>query len=146
MHGVVARIERLKNSASGNPRFAIHLTDGRMFKTAHDSGIAFYVSEGWAGRHFTFTLDNGQIVNMEDFDGSEASDAEDLTHSPEPVGKSLTFSLTITLGNDAMQNYWDVSDTLDAIQYPHADAMPVAGDGETIRDASGNTVGNWSVL
>ena len=48
------------------------------------------------------------------------------------------FVLTITLGNDAMQNEWDVHEALEdvglAVHY---------SDKGTIMDGNGNAVGHW---
>lgn len=65
--------------------------------------------------------------------------------SRKTAPKPLTFTLSITLGNEAMSDYWDISDALNGIQYPHVDAVPVTGDTQVIRDRNGNTVGSWSV-
>lgn len=55
-----------------------------------------------------------------------------------------SFSLEITLGNDAMDSPWDVAAALRAL----ADRLEANawGDGTApIRDANGNTVGSWEV-
>ena len=51
-----------------------------------------------------------------------------------------TFTLTITLGNAAMQTRADVGEALMNIGENVAFSV---GDTGTIRDANGNTVGSW---
>jgi DUF917 family protein len=58
----------------------------------------------------------------------------------------MTFTLTIELGNDAMQDAQDVADALRAA----ADYIEQSGgfdhiDAGKVRDVNGNTVGEWAV-
>ena len=56
----------------------------------------------------------------------------------------MKFTLTITLGNDAMQLPEDVADALRRV----ADKLPTsfaAADEGIIRDLNGNNVGDWIV-
>lgn len=54
----------------------------------------------------------------------------------------LTFTLTITLGNDAMQDGGDIAEALEWV----ADHTDIMGSREgSIRDRNGNTVGKWEV-
>jgi len=65
----------------------------------------------------------------------------------------MTFTLTITLGNDAMQTSADLAAALVAVEREilNSDAVEVAGQAQVrsragvIRDANGNTVGEWRV-
>jgi len=71
-----------------------------------------------------------------------------LSEDPKP----LTFTLSITLGNDAMQTPAEIADRLSHVAmvltsrevagYPFSAA--VVSDG-TFRDTNGNTVGEWRV-
>lgn len=66
----------------------------------------------------------------------------------EPLSlKPLTFTLTITLGNDAMSTPANVcdalSDVIDRVDF--YSEFPAIGVEGTIGDANGNTVGSWAV-
>lgn len=72
------------------------------------------------------------------------TDAGALT--PQP----LTFTLTITLGNDGMQTQGDVRTALQRVAnrldyYGDSFSVLAAGQGDPIRDVNGNTVGSWGV-
>lgn len=62
----------------------------------------------------------------------------------------MKFTLTIELGNEAMQTGYDVADALREIAdriYPrglteHRNAVSLVG---LVRDINGNTVGSWQV-
>lgn len=61
---------------------------------------------------------------------------------------SLTFTLTITLGNEGMQTGGDIQDALHALDhnYPSLGKLtPGNVAGGTIRDVNGNTVGSWAI-
>jgi hypothetical protein len=45
----------------------------------------------------------------------------------------VTFTITIELGNEAMQSYYDIRESIDV------------GDGGKLMDANGNSVGTWQV-
>ena len=54
------------------------------------------------------------------------------------------FSLTITLGNDAMQTQEDVGEALEDVAKVLMENGPVMqADRGTVLDANGNTVGTW---
>ena len=53
----VESVSRRKSSASGNPRFALHLTDGRTYVTAPDIMDAYAVSDHWRDMPVRLTLD-----------------------------------------------------------------------------------------
>lgn len=62
----------------------------------------------------------------------------------------MTFTLTIELGNDAMQSSADVRVALQEVrlallQQRHSWFNVVKVDGAKILDANGNSVGQWSV-
>lgn len=59
----------------------------------------------------------------------------------------MKFTLTIKLGNDAMQTLDDVFCSFKKSIRGLADAQtPLAhGDSDSLRDANGNTVGQWKV-
>jgi hypothetical protein len=55
-----------------------------------------------------------------------------------------TFTLTVTLGNDAMSTFADVARMLRAVASRIEDPdAPVEGDGDAIMDINGNKVGRW---
>lgn len=57
----------------------------------------------------------------------------------------MTFTLTIELGNDAMQTGFDVTRVLVEVGYK-LDRHPLTKvDGGNILDANGNSVGQWEV-
>ena len=55
-----------------------------------------------------------------------------------------TFTLEITLGNDAMQTPQDVAAALRELAN-RLDALAGSDDEQRIRDANGNTVGRWTL-
>lgn len=61
----------------------------------------------------------------------------------------MTFTLTIELGNDAMQTYGDLAHVLHnmAGQFDLVPFTPISEYGERFKiwDANGNTVGKWEV-
>jgi hypothetical protein len=58
---------------------------------------------------------------------------------------TTTFTLTIELGNEAMQTPSDVAEALEDIaRYLRANGLITNGAG--IRDANGNTVGYWEFI
>jgi hypothetical protein len=56
----------------------------------------------------------------------------------------MTFTLTIKLGNDAMQTEQDISDALQALINEGSITIG-RGNGRNIRDLNGNAVGSWKV-
>ena len=62
-------------------------------------------------------------------------------------GPPLTFTLTITLGNDGMQSGSDVADSLAYVGASIRDGYdtPLSPASMAIRDDNGNTVGSWGV-
>lgn len=72
--GRVAGAERLTNTTSGNPQWAITLDGGARFRTRPDSVVAGRHWEGTPGLEYLFGLIDGQIVAVEpvlyDSDGS----------------------------------------------------------------------------
>lgn len=61
----------------------------------------------------------------------------------------LTFTLTITLGNEAMEDLSDVSTALQSVmratQTEYDSSPEIEGAHGSIRDLNGNTVGEWCV-
>ena len=58
----------------------------------------------------------------------------------------MTFTLTIELGNDAMQTRRDIESALRKIgQLKYMSDPPAEGDDGKIMDENGNTVGKWEV-
>ncbi len=65
----------------------------------------------------------------------------------------MTFTLTIELGNDAMQDSADIRSALaevrrqllEAKHWIHVSKGVFAADGAKILDANGNSVGQWEV-
>lgn len=63
----------------------------------------------------------------------------------------MRFTLEITLGNDAMLAYSDITDVLQTTVMrikagaSLMNAEPTNTDGGKIRDSNGNTVGKWEV-
>lgn len=46
----IAQMDRLKNSANGNPRYRIRFTDGTSGLTKVDAGFLFSLGESYVGR------------------------------------------------------------------------------------------------
>lgn len=64
--GRIASIERLPSSASGNPRYALYLTDGTALKTAPDAAINYGITNPeYRDRDVTFTIERGRVVYAE---------------------------------------------------------------------------------
>lgn len=67
----VVEIERVSTSGNGNPRYALHADDGKVYRTKADSGCAYAVSstprvEGYE-RRYELTLDGrGSVVGIEE--------------------------------------------------------------------------------
>ena len=61
--------------------------------------------------------------------------------------REMTFTLTIELGNDAMQTGFDVADTIKREFKSFVDGCEplVVGDRGPLFDINGNTVGKWEV-
>ena len=58
----------------------------------------------------------------------------------------MKFTLTIELGNDAMQTDTDIRDVLHATAYKaRLSNPPEDGDEGSVHDYNGNTVGKWEV-
>ncbi|GAA3510063.1 hypothetical protein GCM10022234_00310 [Aeromicrobium panaciterrae] len=60
----------------------------------------------------------------------------------------MQFTLSITLGNDAMQDAVDLERALDKVRAQVADldgGWITTADGGTVHDMNGNRVGDWSV-
>lgn len=58
----------------------------------------------------------------------------------------MTFTLTIELGNDAMQDYGDIASALRTLARRISNnGEAVLVDGGKIMDANGNSVGSWEV-
>jgi hypothetical protein len=60
----------------------------------------------------------------------------------------MTFTLTIELGNEAVQHYGNLGRTLESIGLGLARGdtrQPSPGDHSYIRDENGNHVGEWTV-
>lgn len=56
------------------------------------------------------------------------------------------FKLHLELGNDAMSDRYDVADALDEVASKIRFAGISTGDGDTVSDLNGNTVGKWEVV
>lgn len=69
MRGTVDRVDRLPNSANGNPRWAVTLTSGHRLVTLPDAAFASWLDPDAAGGHFTLEIVLGEIVSMEPSDG-----------------------------------------------------------------------------
>lgn len=62
----VAEYTRLRNTASGNPRWALHATDGALFRTQADSQCANDINPWHTDRVVTLTLNAaGRVVGIE---------------------------------------------------------------------------------
>lgn len=58
----------------------------------------------------------------------------------------MTFTLTIELGNDAMQDYVDIASALTKLSERLSDVGGAAKyDGGGVMDLNGNSVGSWEV-
>ncbi len=59
----------------------------------------------------------------------------------------MTFTLTIELGNDAMQTRADIEGVLRELgqNIAYMSDLPESGDDGKIMDLNGNTVGSWEV-
>lgn len=61
----------------------------------------------------------------------------------------MKFTLTIDLGNDAMQTSDDIgkalADISKTMRGDHTKVLHIEGQGAKIRDVNGNTVGEWRV-
>lgn len=58
----------------------------------------------------------------------------------------MTFTLTIELGNDAMQTGRDVSDALKQVASKVHSCLIEEDYGNSIRDENGNKVGEWGFM
>lgn len=57
----------------------------------------------------------------------------------------MTFTLTIELGNDAMQSGADVVEAMDRLKRKIVNSDFARVDGGKIMDENGNSVGTWEV-
>lgn len=57
----------------------------------------------------------------------------------------MRFSLTINLGNDAMNDPISLSDALRGVARDLRSSIDLAAQVNTIRDFNGNSVGTWSL-
>lgn len=63
----IVRLERMRNSINGNPRWKVNLADGRVLATAVDTADAGKLSSYWEGRSARLTLDGrSNIVGIEE--------------------------------------------------------------------------------
>ena len=65
----VARVERRQNTASGNPRWRVHLDDGRVLDTEPDAAIGHRIDTWFESGPVDVTLnDEGRVVGWEPVD------------------------------------------------------------------------------
>lgn len=70
--GTLERVERMRSSANGNPRFAVTIDAGgtysETYQTGVDASVAYEVTNYKMGRRVTLTLEGKRenIVNMTD--------------------------------------------------------------------------------
>jgi hypothetical protein len=64
---VIRRLERLRNSANGNPRFRVFFANGDVADTKPDADVAFGLGnrENMEPNEVIVTFERGQIVNVQ---------------------------------------------------------------------------------
>ena len=87
-------------------------------------------------------LDSNSAESAERWRNTDTGDTDYPTEEAARAAGSLTFTLTITLGNDGMQDGGDIAEALEWV----ADHTDIMGSRKgSIRDRNGNTVGSWAV-
>ena len=68
---VISRLERMKSSVNGNPRFMVTFTDGSSMPTKPDAMLAYGIeNEEYRDRPLLVEVERGQIVYLRNADGS----------------------------------------------------------------------------
>ncbi len=61
----IASLDRLRNSASGNPRWRVHFTDGTRADTGPDATVGFEIDhEAWQKRPVVFSMEDDYVVDI----------------------------------------------------------------------------------
>ncbi len=62
----IASLDRLNNSASGNPRWRVHFTDGTRADTGPDATVGYEIDhEAWQQRPVVFDIDaEGYVTDI----------------------------------------------------------------------------------
>ncbi|HEX2244449.1 MAG TPA: hypothetical protein VHK27_14605 [Gammaproteobacteria bacterium] len=59
---IIARLERIRNTNSGNPQYIVHTTDGSQFRTKPDASVAYIIDNSdYENVPVQFRFDNGLI-------------------------------------------------------------------------------------
>jgi len=62
---VLQKIERLKSSGMGNPKWRFHFPHGEVRDSVANAGFAYAVDTSWEGKSVTYDVNkNGDVTNM----------------------------------------------------------------------------------
>lgn len=64
--GHIVDIERLRNSAAGNPRWRLIFDGGSISDTVADSACNYMLSPAWIGKTIEFQTQNGYITHIKE--------------------------------------------------------------------------------